>query len=270
MELFNENRIIQLDSSDKYLLSSTSKGNQIKWYKNDTYYKADVFGYEGLAEVISCIFASNIENFNFVPYYECNILENDVTYRGCFSKNFLNEGEAFYSFANLLENVYGNVDLPKSMRESFQFITDFFQHKGKIDVSSYIATALYFDSIILNEDRHLNNIGLILKSDGTFRLAPYFDNGLSLLSDTKVYDTSVSINVSIRKVKALPFLNSFSKQIKVLNELGYEPLKLNYNNFVKQLNDFNSEYYSNTTVERCKTIIMMQLEKLEGIAWIRK
>ena len=271
-EIFDDiDKTVQLREDDRLTLSSTSKGNQIKWYKNNIYYKADTFGYEGLAEVVSCILARNIKNFNFVPYYECNILEDDVMYRGCYSKTFLDKGESFFSLANLLENVYDNPEdyLCNDMKQSFQFIIDFFIQNAEIDISSYLATALYFDSIILNEDRHLNNIGLILTKNGTFRFAPYFDNGLSLLSDTKVYDMLVSVNVNIRKVKSKPFLNKFSRQVKVLNELGCVPLELNYNDFSRQLDEFTSEYYSKATVERCKNVIMLQLEKLEGSAWIR-
>ena len=30
----------------------SSKGNQLKWYKNEIWYKADYTGYEGLAEYV--------------------------------------------------------------------------------------------------------------------------------------------------------------------------------------------------------------------------
>ncbi|HBM98351.1 MAG TPA: hypothetical protein DD413_02895, partial [Ruminococcus sp.] len=40
------------------------------------------------------------------------------------------------------------------------------------------------DAFFLNEDRHTNNIAIIRNPDtNVFSLCPYFDQGLSLLSD---------------------------------------------------------------------------------------
>ena len=38
----------------------------------------------------------------------------------------------------------------------------------------------------MNEDRHMHNIAVLMKDDSTYRLCPVFDNGASLLSDTKM------------------------------------------------------------------------------------
>lgn len=52
-----------------------------------------------------------------------------------------------------------------------------------VDIRGYLIILAYIDSLILNEDRHFYNICLIEK-DEEYRVAPIFDNGLSLLSDT--------------------------------------------------------------------------------------
>ena len=73
---------------------------------------------------------------------------------------------------------------------------------------------LAVDAFIFNEDRHTNNILFLYdpKKD-TWKLAPIFDHGLSLLSDVKDYPLSIPINVLKRKVKAKPFNSSFKKQL---------------------------------------------------------
>lgn len=55
--MFQNYEIVQLDEADRMLQSSTSKGNQTKWFRNNRYYKADSFGYEGLAEWLSILFS---------------------------------------------------------------------------------------------------------------------------------------------------------------------------------------------------------------------
>ncbi|MCR4567808.1 MAG: hypothetical protein K5769_07135 [Pseudobutyrivibrio sp.] len=51
--------------------------------------------------------------------------------------------------------------------------------------ADYIYEMLVVDYLILNRDRHGANIEVLKSTDGTVRLAPIFDNGLSLLYDCK-------------------------------------------------------------------------------------
>ena len=77
-----------------------------------------------------------------------------------------------------------------------------------------LTKTLAFDALILNEDRHTNNLLFLyhFKLD-TWKLAPLFDHGLSLLSDVKDYPLGVDINILKRKVKAKPFNTNFKKQL---------------------------------------------------------
>ena len=59
-----------------------------------------------------------------------------------------------------------------------------------LDVRLDIARLLTFDALILNEDRHTNNILFLYDpTQKSWQLAPIFDNGLSLLSVEKDYPT---------------------------------------------------------------------------------
>lgn len=50
MKVFNVSR------ENRFELSSTSKGNQIKWVKGNKFLKADTMGYESIAEVADKVF----------------------------------------------------------------------------------------------------------------------------------------------------------------------------------------------------------------------
>lgn len=267
--MFQNYEIVQLDEADRMLQSSTSKGNQTKWFRNNRYYKADSFGYEGLAEWVVSGLSECIQNFDYTPYKCCLIEEAGHSYNGCYSKSFLKPEESFISFSHILELKY--LDYSKQMQNgfqsSFQFVCDEINKVTELDVSSYIAQNLYLDAIILNEDRHLNNLGII-KGDGYYRLAPVFDNGLSLLSDLKWYDIYEPIEKNMHLVKAKPFSSRFDKQIKELNKMGLIPLKIDRDKAMKMLDSLESALYPEEYIVRCRTIIKKNLRKWEGFAWI--
>ena len=71
----------------------TSKGNQMKWYQNGTWYKADGFGYESLAETVVSRLLRSSTIGDFVLYEPVNIRFRENEYRGCRSLNFKKEQE---------------------------------------------------------------------------------------------------------------------------------------------------------------------------------
>lgn len=107
-------RIVEVPEERRFLLSSTSKGNQIKWFYNNEYLKADSMGYEGLAEAFVSELESRIVNpdFSYVDYQMCIIREissdsgDSMDYTGCCSKNMLNDGEFLLSVYRMLETRY--------------------------------------------------------------------------------------------------------------------------------------------------------------------
>ncbi|OXS78715.1 hypothetical protein B1B05_08995 [Domibacillus enclensis] len=85
-----------------------------------------------------------------------------------------------------------------------------------LDVRMEVARMLAFDALILNEDRHTNNILFLYDPfEKTWQLTPLFDNGLSLLSDEKDYTSGTPLSILKRKVKAKPFNSHFSKQLSL-------------------------------------------------------
>ena len=109
--------VVHLNKDVRLEHSSTSKGNQIKWFLDESYYKADSFGYEGLAEWVVSKFSEAIVDLSYTPYNCCLIEEDGCQYNGCYSKSFLKEDESFISFAHILELKY--LDYSKHIKSGF-------------------------------------------------------------------------------------------------------------------------------------------------------
>lgn len=59
-------KVIRVSKKDRFQLSSTSKGNQTKWYKDDMYIKADTMGYESISEVLVSEFYRFVDDIEFL------------------------------------------------------------------------------------------------------------------------------------------------------------------------------------------------------------
>lgn len=127
-----------------------------------------------------------------------------------------------------------------------------------------IGKMLLLDALILNEDRHFNNICFVIESNGSLRLTPIFDNGGALLSDTRDYPLITQDFINIRNVKSKPFSTRFSNQIKGVLKLGVFPLKIDRNKLVKDLK-VHSQY--EPYLEQAIRVVNIRLNELEGKAW---
>lgn len=262
---------IKVSESERFELSSTSKGNQIKWYRNDLFIKADTMGYEGFAEALTSELFKYIDtDYSFIDYFLCKIIEDDKKYNGCCCKNYLSENEIFVSLYRLLQKADKNIDVTlKKLNgiELVDYVVNTVREITDVDIYDYLGFITKFDSLILNEDRHLNNINIIYDTGtGRYNLSPVFDNGLSLLSDTNDYELTRPINVLERKVKSKPFSTSFSKQVGYFDT---ELLKIDYSSFLKVLS-VNSEVFDTKEKIRAREVLLHRLKSQEGKLWIRQ
>ncbi len=195
------------------LVQGSSKGTQPKYYENGYWYKTNQLGYEGVVEYLASIVlqCSNIDDF--VSYEECTINGKN----GCRSKDFLKEKESFLSFQRIYEQYTGGNLVDRIRRfsevsERIDFVVDFIKDHTSLDTRDYLSKILTLDMLILNTDRHFNNLGIIINGvDGNCRPAPVFDNGNSLLSDWERFDEPV-ITDNLDKVTGQPFSASLEYQ----------------------------------------------------------
>ena len=247
----------------------TSKGDQPKWHLEDDWYKADHMGYEALSEVIVSWMLEHSTIQDFVRYTPVVIRSSDEAYIGCQSKNFRQEDEMLLPLEKL-HRAYHGIGLAKKLvefpevEERIRYTVSFVEGTtGLIDFGAYLSTLLELDAFVLNEDRHTNNIAVIRnEKDGSFRLCPIFDNGLSLLSDLNDYPLDKDLYDCIGAVRAKPFSTDFAEQTEAASKLYGSRLKFHFTReqLRRKLEEFR-ECYNDAVVGRVERTILEQKRK---------
>ena len=67
------------------------------------------------------------------------------------------------------------------------------------------------DSLILNDDRHLNNIAVI-REGSKYDYCPVFDNGADLLSNMQILRTDIEPKGLMKSLTASPFSMTFNRE----------------------------------------------------------
>ncbi len=228
---------INFVTGDK-IAETSSKGNQEKWYDNDSgmWYKLDQFGYEALSEAVisSLLEKSNIESdfpFKFVRYDIKNVTAHKHKLTACSSKNFLQDGQSIITLSHLFARI---IDVPlKNMLERLSsdkkriaYIAEkTAEFTGLGLFPQYLTLIFEVDALFLNDDRHLNNIAL-LERDGKYDYCPIFDNGAGLLSNTQLYRMDIEPKALMREVYARPFNTTFNRQRNTAENLYGNQLKI--------------------------------------------
>lgn len=249
---------------------NSSKGNQLKWFDGNVWYKADYLGYEALVE---CLISKLLEKTNVNDYvnYEITMLDFcGKKYCGCKSHHFLKEGQELITLEKLFRR-YRNVELVReyaymSTKERILYVVNGVKEiTGLKNFGSYLTMLLELDALFLNEDRHTNNIAVIVNADGTFEYCPVFDNGAALFSDTMIsYGQDELIEKCYEIIEAKPFSRMFDEQMDIAEELYGYPLKCwftiaDINHYLHEM----EEYYPQKILERVETILRLQLRKYQ-------
>ncbi|MCM1121928.1 MAG: hypothetical protein NC416_05045 [Eubacterium sp.] len=237
------------------MVSGSSIGTQKKYYDRGYWYKQNRTGYEGRAEYLASKVLSCSDIDEYVEYECCKINGAD----GCRSFNFLKDDESYISLQRLYDIYHGGqlserVRLYDNVSERIEFVTEFVVNTIGIDLRPYLSKLLTFDMLILNVDRHFNNLGIVVNGKKQiYRPAPVFDNGNSLLSDMNRYDYNDSLEENISKVIGQPFCANLEYQAM---EIG-PSLKINYQKLFKEL--------SREPDSRALEVLHFQLKKYENI-----
>ena len=244
---------------DKSILVATigsENGAQPKYNSNGRWFKQDNCGYEGYSEylVSKILEFSNVDNF--VKYSRCIINGKN----GCVSDDFNHDNEVFLSFQKMFDMYYGGefegkLSTMDSPEERIDFTKNFVFEQTGLDISDYLSSILSLDMLILNPDRHMNNLGVIanIKSH-TFRIAPIFDNGASLCSDLNRFPPYMSIDELRENVIGRPFSSNLELQALAAGI----SLKIDYDKAFEFLD------FENTDI-RAKKILIKQLDKYASL-----
>lgn len=196
----------------------TSEGTQIKYKKDGYWYKKDSRGNEGLTEylVSELMRYTSLKDEEYIKYENGTI--NGTS--GCRSKNFLKKGQELITLYRLYYNETGKnlaavLNGMELMEERIEYVIDFVKQSCKIDIRDYLKKVLTLDMLVLNEDRHLNNLAIIME-DESFYPAPIFDNGVSLLTTNQSVNWNFPMEENVKRVTARPFSGLHEKMVKYL------------------------------------------------------
>ena len=81
------------------------------------------------------------------------------------------------------------------------------------------------DSLVLNDDRHLNNIA-VLEENGKYDYCPIFDQGAGLLSNVQISPMDIEPTGLIRNLRVRPFNTTFNRQLHTVQKLYGKQLKI--------------------------------------------
>lgn len=235
--------------------SGTSEGTQIKYKKDGFWYKQDNRGREGLTEylVSQLLRYSTLEESEYVIYEKGSINGRP----GCRSRDFLKENEELITFYRLYYNEFGR-DLSQviarmdKMEERIEYVLHFIMQSCGLDVADYLAKVFTLDMLVLNEDRHLNNLAVIW--DGTeFRPVPIFDNGVSLLTANQSVNWRFPTEDNVHRVVARSFSGSHERMHQYFGQgflLDLEKVK---------------EWLGEEEDSREKEVLLFQLERYRAV-----
>jgi hypothetical protein len=153
-------KVIRIPSDSLHISSLGSKGDQSKWLVGNKSVKQNTRGYERQVEVVA---HSTLQKTDYVLYYPCQIIlpdgEASVV---CYSYDFRGKLQEV-TLERLFEANFTSTDpilndKSLSTSEKFEQIMQQVQSFTGLDVRNKIAQLLAFDALILNEDRHANNI----------------------------------------------------------------------------------------------------------------
>lgn len=215
--------------SNQKIAETSSKGNQEKWRDGGKWYKLDQFGYEALAETFTSILLehSNIEKetpFCFVRYDMEKLMVHGRERTGCSSDNFLKPGESIVTLSHLFKQHLGGSiaevlgRLPSDKKRMIYLAEATADITGLHDFPQYLTLLFEIDGLVLNDDRHLNNIAVIANGNG-FDYCPIFDQGAGLLSNVMYSPMDIVPKSLIFSAQARPFNTTFNRQIKAMQNL---------------------------------------------------
>lgn len=215
--------------SNQKIAETSSKGNQEKWLDNGKWYKLDQFGYEALAETFASMLLeySNIEKetpFRFVRYSMEKLLVHGRERTGCSSENFLKSGESIVTLSHLFKQHLGGSVAEVLERLSSDKKRMIYLAEATADITGlnsfpqYVTLLFEIDGLVLNDDRHLNNIAVIANGD-RFDYCPIFDQGAGFLSNVMYSPMDIIPKSLITSAQARPFNTTFNRQIKTMQNL---------------------------------------------------
>lgn len=206
-------------------LGTSSKGNQNKWYDRiSKRYIKEQFLWQGKlwmdykVERISSLLGEQLDTLG-VKIVQQRICQLSNGKFGVVSDDFCYKEQCWVPFARIAGPSFScNREYPF---RNWRSIIETVKEKCKCDITDYAVVMVVMDYLLLNEDRHLNNFGVLQEADGSYKVAPLFDFGLGLFEHDRMYE-GLDYKAAYAKVAGKPFSSDLHEAVQMLYNCGYK------------------------------------------------
>ena len=238
---------------------SVCKGAQPKLVTDNSFIKHDSCGYEGLSEIVSyrLLRHTNLSAFPSIEYHPMKAT-------GCISPRLdinaelitLYRGMTRY-YSRSLKDIIGYYTSTYDVLSTswYDFVLKFIQVYFNYDARDFLSLLFQFDRLILNTDRHFNNILFMHLEDGYSPIV--FDCGAAFCSDQTLFSGS-DILAELKYALCKPFDEDFDKQVAIAQSKSSTRLTFLSNLIPLMISDIP---YAGEDKLRVKLILEYQMSK---------
>lgn len=251
--------------TDVYGISSlVTRASQPKWVYHGWFIKRDIWGYEAMAEVLVSVLARYTKGITCLDY----VLLPTIDGRGVCASPIYTDSLCmeFVSFWDIITKSGRITELPLAVKnhgeDLLNKVIQIISEETGMDMSKYIHKMLMWDALILNTDRHYNNMAVRRNNTGQYTVMPFYDHGLALLS-------GYSMN-EIGNIRARIYTDSFSRLAKLAGQEAI--LKIDMLGFCEHLDRMHRYYkdkegYYATIFEEVRQVLITRLLDTKGVMW---
>ena len=211
-------------------------------------------------EAYNEVLASEIARRLCIPYVPYTlILEHDEICSGC--EDFITSETDLVSAAQVM-----SAFKKRNEQSEYEFYIECCEKLGIFDIREKLEQMLVLDYLIVNEDRHLNNFGLI-RSAVTLEwvgAAPLYDNGNSMWFNRVVSEIHADDD---RNIKTPLWKKNPTENLTLVTDFSWLDLSAlkSIENYARELYS-TSGYLEPTRVDALVNALRMRVELLDGIA----
>ena len=257
--------------------NSSSNGNLLKWevvennkhifIKTSSIDRQSLtlnWMYEAYSEVICSKLFKELGADNVVQYYLCKIIiDNNYETIGCYSYSFLKDNEQQVTLANL--NKACRISNYATMNhEGYLRCIDEVSKIAGLNYKTELDKILTLDFIVLNQDRHLGNLGLIYnKATRKLSVQDIFDNGDSLFASKYIEGMQYSTRLD-SYLRSKPFNYSHLEQLKYTNFDYVKHLNLDISNTLSFIDTLENKGLNRKRIKFIKDLLITRVNYLKS------
>lgn len=199
---------------------------------------------QSVSEVIATMIYEKQGIVEYTSYCFNELVLNNSSILGCACEDYASEDLEFVPAIDIINSVKKKQD-----QSYYQLYVDICKEHGLDSIEDFMSSMLSVDFIIANDDRHLNNFGILRDSNTLewLKPTPVFDSGNSLFYESAL-GSEVPLEKSLLETPVTSFTKTIGTQLKLIKDSKLDVSKLpsddEYYSILNQdtsLQDFDKE-----------------------------